>query len=147
MTTGTNNGRGWLSTSQDNEGVLSDQSFQKQPQIEYQTKIPINLIVNSQEQKVINETTIENESEDGLRKIPSQQMSIRSSARSPMKQYEETTKNLRTFIKSKNYWPPLLKRPQEFRAFYWSPDYSFCGFATEESIKKSAKQWQKEDSK
>jgi len=38
-----------------------------------------------------------------------------------------------------------MKKPGEFRAFYWSPDYSFCGFATENSIKKSVGEWHKRE--
>jgi len=37
-------------------------------------------------------------------------------------------------IKSKDYWPEGVTPPQAYRAFYWTPDYSFCGFATNSSI-------------
>ena len=34
-----------------------------------------------------------------------------------------------------------MKKPDEYRGFYWAPDYSFCGFAPNAKIEKTAKQW------
>ncbi|CDW80018.1 UNKNOWN [Stylonychia lemnae] len=42
-------------------------------------------------------------------------------------------------IKSKDYWPESIKHPNQYREFYWAPDLSFCGFATNNNINRSNK--------
>ena len=32
-----------------------------------------------------------------------------------------------------------MKKPNDYRGFYWAPDYSFCGFASNTNIEKTAK--------
>jgi hypothetical protein len=46
-------------------------------------------------------------------------------------------------LKSKEFWPDELLHPNNYKIFYWAPDYSFCGFATTNKIKQTALRWQK----
>lgn len=32
---------------------------------------------------------------------------------------------------------------KHYKIFYWAPDYSFCGFATNNEVSKTAKVWMK----
>eukprot|EP00350_Pseudokeronopsis_sp_OXSARD2_P010105 CAMPEP_0170554612 /NCGR_PEP_ID=MMETSP0211-20121228/12489_1 /TAXON_ID=311385 /ORGANISM="Pseudokeronopsis sp., Strain OXSARD2" /LENGTH=70 /DNA_ID=CAMNT_0010863837 /DNA_START=918 /DNA_END=1130 /DNA_ORIENTATION=- len=34
-----------------------------------------------------------------------------------------------------------LMDSSNYKMFYWAPDYSFCGFATSEQVKSTAKKW------
>ena len=31
-----------------------------------------------------------------------------------------------------------------YKVFYWAPDYSFCGFATSDQVQSTAKKWMKD---
>ena len=51
-------------------------------------------------------------------------------AQSPVKKYAETRDKIVKNLKCKDYWPETMKRPEDYRTFYWTNDLAFCGFAT-----------------
>ena len=34
-----------------------------------------------------------------------------------------------------------LMDSNNYKIFYWAPDYSFCGFATNKEVRQTAKKW------
>lgn len=50
--------------------------------------------------------------------------------KSPPQKYEQRRRQITQNLKAKDHWPEGMKRPTEYRSFYWTNDLSFCGFAT-----------------
>ena len=38
-------------------------------------------------------------------------------------------------------------KDDNYKVFYWAPDYSFCGFATSGEVKATAKKWLEQNRK
>ncbi|CAI2367317.1 unnamed protein product [Moneuplotes crassus] len=65
---------------------------------------------------------------------------------SPQKSYQRRRKNIMKRLSEDsqcNFWPTQMKVPEMYKSFYWSPDYSYCGFATDGNIRKTAQKWHK----
>lgn len=58
------------------------------------------------------------------------------STKTPVQRYNIMKRQIIQNLKSKQYWPEDLKKPEQFREFYWAPDLSFCGFATSGTLVK-----------
>lgn len=60
---------------------------------------------------------------------------------SPEKSYKRLRNRILENMKVQKQTPNLLN--ENCKTFYWSPDMSFCAFATEKQIKKTAQLWRK----
>lgn len=50
--------------------------------------------------------------------------------KSPTHHYDRKRQQIVNNLKTRDHWPDGMKRPDEYRSFYWTNDLSFCGFAT-----------------
>eukprot|EP00347_Sterkiella_histriomuscorum_P018866 403343872 len=82
--------------------------------------------------KIINQTTQQNNSQQQQNSVIKERVPFTKEGLKV--EYERLTNNLES----------QLMNDKNYKMFYWAPDYSFCGFATQEQVKQTAKKWMKD---